>query len=698
MLATDALLQNRYQVVGLLSQGGMGAVYQALDQRLDITVALKECFFSEEVLRKQFEREARLLAKLRHPAITKVFDHFTEGAGQFLVMEFIPGADLCEMLKTRGGPFPAADVLRWGEQLLDALAYLHGQEPQIIHRDIKPQNLKLINSGQIILLDFGLAKSLANQMSRVTNSGSIFGYTQHYAPLEQIQGTGTDPRTDLYALAATIYQLLTGVIPPDALTRATAILNNQPDPLRPACEINWQVTPAVAAVLVQAMALNRDQRPASANNMRRALLAAAQSAAGGHLQASASTRIAYPEAASRQTQEPTAWLSSPPFAPPPSPTPAGVAPPNQATEPTVIRASPMQAAPRRSHKSIWIIGALAVLIAAIAVIVLVTNRNRHAEVVNFSPTNLSTQPQAAKPPTANTNPLQRTLSGHSKEVNSVAFSPDGKTLASGSNDGTAKLWDARTGELLRTFETPDSEVVAVAFSPDRDAIAMATVGNEGDGFVFIRDSKTGEVKQKLTASNIQAVAFSPDSRTLAVANISSSLNLWEVATAKLKQTLVGQDIQTHAVAFSPDGKMLAGGGYGNTVKLWKVDTGALEQTLVGHDSEITALAFSPDGKLLASGSDDGTVKLWEAETGLLKQTLRAPDASITSVAFSPDSKFIAGACDRTILLWETQAGRLITTLTDHEDLIHSVAFSPDGRMLASGGATLKLWDVSKELH
>src|SRR5689334_13273937 len=104
MLNTDAVLQNRYRIVRLLSQGGMGAVYQAIDNRLDTTVALKECFFDDELLRKQFEREARLLARLRHPAITKVIDHFNEGGGQFLVMEFIPGADLFEMLKARGGP------------------------------------------------------------------------------------------------------------------------------------------------------------------------------------------------------------------------------------------------------------------------------------------------------------------------------------------------------------------------------------------------------------------------------------------------------------------------------------------------------------------------------------------------------------------------------------------------------------------
>jgi len=257
----------------------MGAVYEAVDERLDTVVALKETLFTDERLRKQFEREARLLARLHHQALPRVSDHFNEGDGQFLVMQFIAGEDLQAMLAQRSGPFPAAEVLKWADQLLDALDYLHTQDPQIIHRDIKPQNLKLTARGQIVLLDFGLAKGSVGQMSVVTTSASIFGYTPNYAPLEQVQGLGTDGRSDLYSLAATIYHLTTGLKPPDALSRAASIVNGQPDPLGPANEAAVQINSAVAAVLAKAMAQNREQRYGSAAEMREALRAASDSVA-----------------------------------------------------------------------------------------------------------------------------------------------------------------------------------------------------------------------------------------------------------------------------------------------------------------------------------------------------------------------------------------------------------------------------------
>src|ERR671926_1031853 len=197
MIAPGTVLQNRYAVERRIGEGGMGAVYVATDRRFGSTVALKETFFDDPSLRKAFEREARLLNRLRHHALPRVSDHFEESEGQFLVMEYIPGEDLSQMLKARGGTgFPVKQVLAWADQLLDALDYLHTQEPPVIHRDIKPQNLKLTPRGGIVLLDFGLAKGAVSQQSHLTGASSIFGYTPQYAPLEQIQGTSMDARSD----------------------------------------------------------------------------------------------------------------------------------------------------------------------------------------------------------------------------------------------------------------------------------------------------------------------------------------------------------------------------------------------------------------------------------------------------------------------------------------------------------------------
>src|SRR5205814_2856690 len=274
MLSEGTILQGRYRIVRQLGQGGMGAVYEAVDERLDTVVALKETFLTDEKLRKQLEREARLLARLHHQALPRVSDHFNEGEGQFLVMQYIPGEDLAAMLAQSNGPFPEEEVLRWADQLCDALDYLHTQDPQIIHRDIKPQNLKLTARGQIVLLDFGLAKGYAGQASVVTTSASIFGYTPNYAPLEQVQGLGTDARSDIYALSATLFHLLTNVKPPDALSRAGALVNGQPDPLIAAHNVAPDVGAAVARALGIAMSQKRDDRYPSATAMRAGLRAA----------------------------------------------------------------------------------------------------------------------------------------------------------------------------------------------------------------------------------------------------------------------------------------------------------------------------------------------------------------------------------------------------------------------------------------
>jgi hypothetical protein len=302
-LAPNTLLQGRYRVQHLIAQGGMGAVYRAVDERLGHTVALKQTLMTDPQLRAAFEQEARLLAGLHHAALPVVSDHFAEADGEFLVMQFIAGADLAEEIQQRGAPFVVADVLAWADRLLDALDYLHTQQPPIIHRDIKPQNVKITQRNEPILLDFGLAKGVA------ADAKSIAGYTPRYAPLEQIRGSGTEPRSDLYALAATLYELLTAQAPPDALTRAAAAVASQADPLVPAYVHNPDVPIALGDLLTSALALDPERRPPSAAAMRSAVRDLTRSPPSS---AGAATVVMTPQA-------PTTQARTPPPPPPPAP-------------------------------------------------------------------------------------------------------------------------------------------------------------------------------------------------------------------------------------------------------------------------------------------------------------------------------------------------------------------------------------------
>ncbi len=264
-LDIGTLLHRRYRIVENLAQGGMGSVYSAMDETLGILVAVKENLFTTEEAARQFRLEATILANMRHPNLPRVTDHFNvEGQGQYLVMDYIEGEDLRERME-RLGAIPEDDVIMIGAAICDALTYLHSRTPSILHRDIKPGNVKIAPNGHIVLLDFGLAKVVQGDQATTVGARAM---TPGYSPPEQYGTARTDPRSDIYSLGATLYAAASGVIPEDGLARAME--NAELEPLR---KRSPGTSRKFALVIEKAMAVDPLDRFQSAEDFKRALLA-----------------------------------------------------------------------------------------------------------------------------------------------------------------------------------------------------------------------------------------------------------------------------------------------------------------------------------------------------------------------------------------------------------------------------------------
>ncbi len=254
-LLEDTLLENRYRIDGLLGQGGMGAIYRGFDTRLKRQVAIKENFFQTPEATQQFEQEALMLADLNHPNLPRVIDHFSFEGQQYLVMDFIKGQDLWEIIKQQARPLPEAQALDYIIQVCQAVDYLHSQQPPIVHRDIKPQNIKITPDGQAVLVDFGIAKVF--EEGQHTSTGAR-GITPGFSPLEQYGGIGTSPVSDVYSLGATLYAVLTGQKPPDSASRMV----NEAE-FVPPVKLNAQVSAQVSQAIEHAMQPQPADRPQS---------------------------------------------------------------------------------------------------------------------------------------------------------------------------------------------------------------------------------------------------------------------------------------------------------------------------------------------------------------------------------------------------------------------------------------------------
>ncbi len=710
------VLQGRYRIIELIGQGGFGEVYKAYAMHLSMPVALKHNLDRRLIAQEQFQREAKLLAKLRHPNLPRVTDHFIVGTGeQCLVMDYIPGKNLVELVKERG-PLPEREVLGYALQVSAALEYLHTQTPPVIHRDIKPDNIIISPEGRAMLVDFGIFKRF--DLQRYTTQGAV-GVTPGYSPLEQYRSGETDARSDIYALGATLYTLLTGQAPPESKALKTKI-----ESLRPLRELNPAISEPMARAISQAMALEQKDRLQTIAEFRMQLqvvklywetrtppvkkhdptgtkprqtpmtVAEWAKAALAFLFVVATVFLAGRWLWGAITADSTAVSLSSPIALSPD-NADGMAVLDQWGQGVVN-----QIAYSPDGRKLAVASSYAVSLFEAESLEYVDKHwvEKAATSVAFAP---DSQHLAAGLQDGRIllwsswkeTPL--TLSGHSGLVTSLAFTTNGQRLLSGSSDGSVRLWEVDGGTQTLVAENI-GEVNAVAASPDGSWLAAA--GENGALHLWNARSVTLVSARRVNDKKALALAFSPDSTELAISGEEGVVYLVRVADGVVTHTLPTQPFPVHALAFLPDAETLtlALGQANGSLSLWTPGEGGARPLVPSaHAGSINTVAFAPGGRTLASSSGNDTVRLWRVADGAKLAETDQYFGWVHDLAFAPDGSHLAAALsNRRVARLSLTEGNDLPSLIGHIEAVRGVAFAPNGLAVVSGGEdkVARVWE------
>ncbi len=721
-----------YRLIQFLGRGGFAEVY--LGQHIRLTgqrAALKilATHLSEEDIEK-FHNEAETIVSLIHPHIVRVLDFALNEGVPFLVMDYAPGGSL-RRRHPRGQQVELNRAVAYVQQVAEGLQYAHDRK--IIHRDIKPDNMLIGPRDEVLLSDFGIA-TIAHGTSSQSAQLAI-GTIPYMAP-EQIQ-EHPRPASDQYALAVTVYEWLTGRLPFSGTFTEVAAKHmlTAPPPLRGSLP---NLPSEVEQIIMTALAKDPRARFASVQAFARALAAAsyedgyktvlmppvpqpqdrtivsgpytdptAAAYPPGVPASDASTFINTPDRgwAGQQpvpapvvpptprifdaAQPPAAPFSPPPFRPSPiSPTPPPVQP---APLPTPLPVSaPVSSAPaatgRQSKVSrravvAGLIGAGVVVVGGGAIAFIASESHSRQPQASSTPTPKSKTPT---PPPAPTITLVLPYSGHTAPVRSIAWSPDGKLIASGAEDDTVQIWNPQTGTMVRTYRGHPAHVLSVAWSPDGSLIAS---GAEDDT-VRVWDPNTGatvQVYHKHT-DHIHGVGWSPDSQFVASGSDDTTVQVWVARTGNTINTYRQHTRPVESVDWSRDGARIVSACDDHTVQIWSAKTGT--QPIIkytGHKDWVLSARWSPDNTLIASAGRDSTIQVWNAGTGTLLFKDTNHTYIVEKVAWSPDGRFLASVSDdKTVQILDASTRKPVFKRTEPKE-VYALAWSHDGKFLAVGG-------------